>query len=94
MLPKANSGNGAKTEVALTASLNATGVTSARTDTTVNPLSATKSVIPKTARTISELVGPMIDVEPSDTCDDLKEMREMVSSFNKRQKLIQVYNDV
>ena len=73
LLPKANSGNGAKTEVALTASLNATGVTSARTD--VNPLSAMKSVIPKTARTVSELVGPMIDVEPSDTCDDLKEMR-------------------
>jgi len=67
-----------ETEVALAASLNASGVVSAHTDTTVNPLSATKSVMPKTARTISKLVGPMID----DTGDDLKEMREMVTSFN------------
>ena len=77
-----SSGNGVETEVALSTSLRASGVISTHTNTTVNLLSAAKSIMPKTTRNVSALVGPMSDVEASDSCDDLKEMREMVTSFN------------
>ena len=77
-----SSENSVETEVTLSASLRASDVISTHTNTTVNRLSAAKNIMPKTTHKVSALVGPRSDVEASDSCDDLREMREMVTSFN------------
>ena len=81
-LPRADAGNRVEMEVTLAASLDASGVAPAHTDMMVGSLFVLNGTTPVTARAVSSVVRPIIDMEPCDTRDDLKEMTEMVTSFN------------